>query len=63
MRRKLWRNKWFILAMTATLFLAITQTRVAFAGTDAQLDKILKAGVDGLTEYFKFLIDVLQLIW
>ena len=63
MKRKLWRNKWFILAMVTTMFFALTTTRVALAGTDVQLDKILKAGVEGLTEYFKFLLDILKLIW
>ena len=63
MKRSLWRNKWFILAMAWSIFLAGTATKVMAAGTDVQLDKILKAGVDGLIAYFNFLLDVLNKIW
>ena len=49
--------------MVIALFWMATSVSVAYAGTDVQLDKILKAGVDGLTEYFKFLLDVLNKIW
>ena len=40
-----------------------TSVKIALAATDVHLDKILKAGLDGLSEYFKFLIDVLNTIW
>jgi len=61
--KRLWRNKWFISLWLVFLFFVVTYSKVAYAGTDTQLDKILKAGVDGLTAYFAWLIDVLQLIW
>ncbi len=60
---KLWRNKWFILVSIVSLFFMATSARVVLAGTDLQLDKILKAGTDGLIEYFAWLIEVLKLIW
>ena len=63
MRKSLWKNRWFILVCLWSVFLALTATRVMATGTDIQLEKILKAGTDGLTEYFKFLIDVLDKIW
>jgi len=63
MKHCLWRNKWFILAVVVAVFFGATSTKVALAGTDVQLDKILKAGVDGLKAYFEWLIDVLKLIW
>ena len=63
MKRRLWLNKWFILAVAVSVFFGVTSTKVALAGTDVQLDKILKAGLDGLTAYFTWLIDVLKLIW
>ena len=63
MRHRLWPNKWFILAVVVAVFMGITQTKVALAGTDVQLDKLLKSGLDGLTAYFAWLIDVLRLIW
>ena len=61
--RRIWRQKWFILVVVVFLFFAVSYTKVALAGTDVELDKILKAGVDGLTEFFKFLINVLNKIW
>ena len=63
MRKSIWRNKWFILICIVVLFLMATSTKVALAGTDVQLDKILKAGLDGLTAYFDWLLDVLNKIW
>ena len=63
MKRKLWSNKWFILVVVVAVFFGATSTKVALAGTDVQLDKILKSGLDGLTAYFAWLIDVLKLIW
>ncbi len=61
--KRIWRQRWFILAAAVFLFFATTATRAMAAGTDVQLDKILKAGVDGLTTYFNFLLDVLNKIW
>ena len=63
MKRKLWKQKWFILVCLWSVFFALTATRVLAAGTDIQLEKVLKAGVDGLTAYFNFLLDVLNKIW
>lgn len=63
MRHRLWSNKWFILAVVSAVFFGLTQTKVALAGTDVQLDKILKSGLDGLTAYLAWLIDVLKIIW
>ena len=63
MIRKLWQNKWFILVSVVTLFGMASYVKVAYASTDTQLDKILKAGIDGLVAYFTWLIDVLQKIW
>ncbi len=63
MKIRLWHNKWFILVVVLTLFLALTAIKVMAAGTDVQLEKILKAGLDGLTAYFNFLIDVLKEVW
>jgi len=63
MTKRLWHNKWFILAVVVTIFFALTQTKVVLAGTDVQLDKLLKGGLDGLTAYFAWLIDVLKVIW
>lgn len=63
MRHRLWSNKWFILAVVVVVFFGLTTTKVALAGTDVQLDKILKSGLDGLTAYLAWLIDVLKIIW
>ena len=63
MKRRLWRNKWFILAVMVAVFFGVTSTKVVLAGTDVQLDKILKSGLDGLVAYFAWLIEVLELIW
>ena len=63
MKRRLWHSKWFILAMVIALFWMATSVKVAYAGTDVQLEKILKAGADGLIAYFAWLIDVLKEIW
>ena len=63
MRKQLWHNKWFILACLVVIFFGATSTKVALAGTDVQLDKILKAGADGLTAYFAWLLDVLKQVW
>ena len=57
------RNKWYILAVIVTVFFALTSTRVAMAGADSQLVQILKSGLDGLTAYFSWLIDVLKVVW
>ena len=63
MKRRLWNSRWFILMCVVGLFLMATSVRVAIAGTDAQLDKILGFGLNGLISYFDWLIDVLQMIW
>lgn len=63
MKRKLYKNKWFILVSVMAVFIILTQAKVVLADTDVQLDKILKAGLDGLTAYFDWLLDVLKLVW
>ena len=60
---KLWKNKWFIVAILAFLFIAATGTKVMAAGTDAQLAQILGAGLDGLKAFFDWLLEVLEVIW
>jgi len=52
-----------MLAVIVFLFLAATRVNVALAGTDVQLDKILKAGVDGFVAYLDWLLTVLQETW
>ena len=61
--KRVWRQRWFMLAVIVFLFLAATRVNVALAGTDVQLDKILKAGVDGFVAYLDWLLTVLQEIW
>ena len=61
--KHIWRNKWFYLVSVTTVFFMVTYVRVAYAGTDTQLDKILKGGLDGFTAYLTWLIAVLQEIW
>ena len=61
--RRVWNIRWFLLAVLVFFFFAATYTKVALAGTDVQLDKILKAGVDGLIAYFDWLLTVLNKIW
>ena len=63
MRKNIWHNKWFYLIAVITLFIMATSVKVAYAGTDTQLDKVLKAGTDGFTAYLNFLIDVLKEVW
>ncbi len=36
--KRIWSNKWFILVCLIALFLMVTYTKVALAGTDVQLD-------------------------
>ena len=61
--KHIWRNKWFYLITGIAIFWLASYVRIAYAGTDVQLDKILKAATDGLIEYFKFLLDVLNKVW
>ena len=61
--KKLWSAKWFILASVLALFFMATGTKVAFAGTDTQLQIILGQALAGLNAYFNFLIDILQKVW
>ena len=61
--KHIWRNKWFYLITSITVFWIASYVKIAYAGTDVQLDKILKAATDGLIEYFKFLLDVLNKVW
>lgn len=61
--RRLWSNKWFILAVIVFLFFAATATKAVAAGQDENLTKILSTGVDGLIAFFDWLIDVLKQIW
>lgn len=56
--KRLWSAKWFILASVLALFFMATGTKVAFAGTDAQFQIILGKALEGLIEYFNFLIDL-----
>jgi hypothetical protein len=65
MKRRIWKNKWFILVSIVVMFWLITSAKIALAvpGTDVQLEKILKAGTDGLIAYFNFLLDVLREVW
>lgn len=44
-------------------FIVITYGKTVYAGTDTQLSSILNAGIQGLREFFGFLIDVLKTIW
>lgn len=61
--KRIWNHRWFVLASLAILFWMVTYAKVVYAGTDTQLDKILKGGLDGLVAYFSWLIEVLQEIW
>lgn len=63
MKRGLYRNKWFILAVVVFLFFAATGAKVMAAGTDTQLATILQAGLDGFRAYLDWLTEVLTLIW
>jgi len=61
--KRIWRNKWFYLVSVIALFWMVSYVRVVYAGTDVQLDKVLKAGVDGFVAFLNWLLDVLKLIW
>ena len=60
MKRKMWRNKWFILAVMVFLFFAFTGTKVMAAGTDSQLTLILKAIVDLVAAGLAAVIEVFK---
>ena len=61
--KRISKNKWFVLVLVIALFWMVSYVRVAYAGTDVQLDKILKSGLDGFTAYLNWLLDVLKEIW
>ena len=63
MHRRIWRNKWFILVSSAALFWMATATRVMAAGTDQQLTLILSYALQGLEQYFDFLLNTMTKIW
>ena len=56
---KLWRSKWFILIAVWSVFIFFAGSKVALAQTDSQLTAVLSAALDGLREFFNFLISVL----
>ena len=59
----IWRNRWFLLVSLMSVFILATATKAMAAGTDTQLDKILKAGVDGFIAFLGWLLDVLKELW
>jgi len=61
--KRIWKQRWFILASLIAVFLMTTVIRVQAAGTDVQLDKILKSGLDGLSAYLAWLLDVMKEVW
>lgn len=63
LKRKLWSNKWFILSVCIAIFFGATSTRVVLAGTDVQLDKIIKGIIDTHIATIDAFIEILKLIW
>ena len=52
-----------LIGVVLFLFLVATAGRIVSAGGEPELSAILGASVNGLKEFFKFLINALEVIW
>ena len=60
--KRLMRNKWFILISVWSVFIFFAGSKVALAQTDSQLAAVLSAALDGLKEFFSFLISIMGML-
>jgi len=58
--KRLLRDKWFWLATLFVVGVLAFQSKAALGATDIQLQFILAKALEGLVEFFDFLITVLQ---
>ena len=54
---------WIIPSALVGAFFLATGARVMAAGGSNELAKILEAGLNGLTAYFDWLLEVLKIVW